>query len=126
MGLDAPTEALLASLAAIIVCCMAFPKVRRTLLRVVSTMDGIGTLLYILFGLAIVGVATWALVNLDWVEANKQLIAGCAFLIWGIFVMVAGRIDIGLSKDVTGLPARLIGLVAVIVGLVLVLPLSAG
>ena len=123
MTLDAPTITLLVAIAIIVVCCVAFPKVRRKLLGVVATRDGIGFLLYIVVGLAFVLIVNWAV---DWKEVNEQLVVGLGFLILGIVVMVVGRIDIGASEDVTGLPARLIGLAAAIMGLALLLSLAAG
>jgi len=60
----------------------------------------------------------------DWIEANGQLIAGLVLLIFGLGVIVSGRVDIGTSEDVTGLPTRPGGLVAAVMGLVL-LVLSA-
>jgi hypothetical protein len=56
---------------------------------------------------------------LDWLEANGQPIARFSFLIRGVAVMVIGRVGVGLSEDVTRLPARLMGLAAAIMGVVL-------
>ena len=66
MSLDAPTATLLVSVAIIVVCCVAFPKVRRAFSGVVDTLDGIEALFYVLFGLAIVGVVSWAMVYGLW------------------------------------------------------------
>ena len=66
MILDAPTATLLVSVAVIVVFCVAFPKVRHTLLGVVSALDGIEALFYVLFGLAVVVVASWAVVYNLW------------------------------------------------------------
>jgi hypothetical protein len=66
MSLDAPTTTLLVSVAIIVVFCVAFPKVRRTLLGVVATLDGIEALFYVVFGLAIVTVVSWAMVYGLW------------------------------------------------------------
>jgi hypothetical protein len=124
MSLNTPTLTLLVVIAIIVVYCVAFlPKVRRTLLGVVATRDGIGFLLYIVVGLAFVLIGSWVLVR---TEVNEQLIVGLGFLILGIVIMVVGRIDIGASEDVTGLPARLLGLASMIMGLALLLSLAAG
>ena len=124
MTLDAPTVTLLVAIAIIVVCCVAFlPKVRRTLLGAVATRDGIGFVLYIVVGLAFVLIGSWVL---DRTEVNEQLIVGLGFLIFGIVIMVVGRIDIEASENVTGLPARLLGLASVIMGLAILLSLAAG
>jgi hypothetical protein len=124
MSLNTPTITPLVAVAIIVVCCVAFlPKVRRKLLGVVATRDGIGFLLYIVVGLAFVLIGSWVL---EWKEVNEQLIVGLGFLILGIVIMVVGRIDIGASEAVTGLPARLLGLAAVFMGLALLLVLAVG
>jgi tellurite resistance protein TehA-like permease len=123
MSLNTPTPTLLVAIAIIVVCCLAFPKVRRKLLGVVATRDGIRYLLYIVVGLAFVLMGSWAL---DRTEVSEQLIVGLGFLILGIAIMVVGRIDIGASEDLTGLPARLLGLASVIMSLALLLPLAVG
>ena len=66
MSLDAPTTTLLVSVAIIVVFCVAFPTVRRALLGVVATLDGIEALFYVVFGLAIVAVVSWAMVYSLW------------------------------------------------------------
>ncbi len=71
MSLNTPTLTLLVAIAIIVVCCLAFPKVRCKLLGVVATRDGIGFLLYIVVGLAFVLIVNWAL---DWKEVNEQLL----------------------------------------------------
>ncbi len=123
MELSDSTVTLLVAIAIIVVCCVALPKVRRTILGVAGTRDAIGALLYIVLGLVIVSIVSWVL---DWKEVNEHLIGGLAFLILGIAVMVVGRVDIGASEDLTGVPARLIGLAAAIMGLLLLLPVAAG
>ena len=45
-------------------------------------------------------------------------------LVLGAVVVVAGRVNVGLSEDVTGLPARLIGLGLTVMGFVLLVGLS--
>ena len=52
-------------------------------------------------------------------------LAGFGLLVLGAVVLVAGRVNIGLSEDVTGLPAqRLIGLGLAVMGFVLLVGLS--
>ncbi len=51
------------SVAIIVVFCVAFPTVRRALLGVVATLDRIEALFYVVFGLAIVAVVSWAMVD---------------------------------------------------------------
>ena len=45
-------------------------------------------------------------------------------LVWGAVVLVAGRVSIGLSEDVTGLRARLVGVGLTVVGFVLLVGLN--
>ncbi len=66
MSLDAPATTLLVSVAIIVVFCVAFPTVRRALLGVVATLDGIEALFYVVFGLAIVAVVSWVMVYSLW------------------------------------------------------------
>jgi hypothetical protein len=66
MILNTPTITLLVALVIIVVCCVAFPKVRRTLMGVVDALDGIEALVYIVFGLAFVSVVSWAMVYGLW------------------------------------------------------------
>jgi len=51
-------------------------------------------------------------------------LAGFGLLVWGAVVLVAGRVNIGLSEEVRGLPARLIGVGFTVVGFVLLVGLS--
>ena len=66
MGLDAPTAAVLVAAGIIVVCCVAVPGVRRTLLRIVDTLDGLELLFYVLCALAIVAVVSGAMVYALW------------------------------------------------------------
>ena len=66
MRLDAPTTTLLVSVAIVVVFCVAFPTVRRTLLGVVDTLDAIEALFYVVFALVIVDVVSWAMVYGLW------------------------------------------------------------
>jgi len=67
MALDAPTLTLLVAVAIIVVCCVAFPKVRRrTLLGIVDTLDGIELLFCAVCALVIVAVVSWAMVYGLW------------------------------------------------------------
>jgi hypothetical protein len=66
MTLDAPTLTLLVAIAIVVVCCVAFPKARRTLLGMWDTLDAIDTLFYVLVALAFVGVVSWAIVYGIW------------------------------------------------------------
>jgi len=66
MILNTPTITLFVALVIIVVCCVAFPKVRRSLMGVVDALDGIEALVYIVFGLAIVSVVSWAMVYGLW------------------------------------------------------------
>jgi hypothetical protein len=66
MALDAPTLTLLVAVAIIVVCCVAFPKVRRTLLGMWDALDAIDTLFYLLCGLVIVAAVSWAIVYVLW------------------------------------------------------------
>jgi hypothetical protein len=66
MSLNAPTVTLLVSVSIIVVFCVAFPKVRRTILGVVSTLDAIEALFYVAFGLAIACIAIWGSVYYVW------------------------------------------------------------
>jgi hypothetical protein len=66
MSLNTPTIMLLVVLGVIVVCCVAFPKVRRTLLGVVATLDGIELLFYVVVGLAFVLIVSWAMVYGLW------------------------------------------------------------
>jgi hypothetical protein len=66
MGLDAPTAAVLVAAGVIVVCCVAVPRMRRTLLGIVDTLDGIELLFYVLCALVIVAIVSWALVYGLW------------------------------------------------------------
>ena len=66
MILNTPTITLLVALVIIVVCCVVFPKVRRTLMGGVDALDGIEALVYIVFGLAIVSVVSLAMVYGLW------------------------------------------------------------
>jgi predicted ferric reductase len=66
MALDAPTLTLLVAVAIIVVCCVAFPKVRRTLLGMWDALNAIDTLFYLLCGLVIVAAVSWAIVYVLW------------------------------------------------------------
>ena len=61
MGLDAPTAAVL-----IVVCCVAVPRVRSTLLGIVDTLDALEVLFYVVCALLIVAVVSWAMVHALW------------------------------------------------------------
>src|SRR5215207_3164798 len=55
MALDAPTAAVLVAAGIIVVCCVAAPRVRRTLLLgIVDTLDALEGLFYVLCALVIV------------------------------------------------------------------------
>jgi hypothetical protein len=66
MALDAPTAAVLLAGGVIVVCCVTIPGVRRTLLGIVDTLDGIEALFYVLGALAIVAVVSGAMVYALW------------------------------------------------------------
>ncbi len=66
MSLDAPTATLLVSVAVIVVFCVAFPKVRRTLLGIWDGLDAKDTLFYLFVALAFVGVVSWAMIYGLW------------------------------------------------------------
>ena len=51
-------------------------------------------------------------------------LAGFGLLVLRAVVVVEGRVNIGFSEDVTGLPARLIGLGLTVIGFVLLVGLS--
>jgi hypothetical protein len=71
MALDAPTAAVLVAAGIIVVCCVAVPRVRRTLLGIVDTLDALEGLFYVLCGLVIVAAVSWAMVYALW-----RLLAG--------------------------------------------------
>jgi hypothetical protein len=58
MSLDAPTVTLFVSVAVVVVICVAFPKVRRTLLGIWDGLDAIDTLFYVLVALVFVGAVS--------------------------------------------------------------------
>ena len=55
----------------------------------------------------------------DWLEANAHTIAGLGLLVCGIGLTIVGRVDVGLSKDITGFPARLLAVAATAIGMLL-------
>jgi hypothetical protein len=59
-------------------------------------------------------------------EAYAPIIAVLGFLMFGAGILATGRVNVGLSEDVTGLPARLIGLAATMMGMVLLAFRPAG
>jgi len=66
MGLNAPTAAVLVAAGIIVVCCVAVPRVRRTLLGIVDALDALEVLFYVLCALVIVAVVSWAMVYALW------------------------------------------------------------
>ncbi len=55
----------------------------------------------------------------DWLEANGLLISGLILLVFGIGLTITGRVDVGLSEDITGFPVRLLGVAAAAIGMLL-------
>ena len=66
VDLSASTAAFLVTAGVIVACCVAFPRVRRTLLGIVDTLDGLELLFYVLCALAIVAVVSGAMVYALW------------------------------------------------------------
>ena len=52
-----------------------------------------------------------------------RIIAAFGLLVLGAYVLAAGRLNVGLSEDVRGLPARLMGLGITVMGFVLLVVL---
>ena len=60
-----------------------------------------------------------AAVGQEALAGRETLIVGLILPMSGIVATVQGRVDSGLSEDLTSLPARLIGLAAMIAGVAL-------